>query len=103
AEVDDPHVGVGGGEAVELFGRAVAATVVDEQDLVGAPSALEAGGQFPVELVQRSLFVEDGDDDRDLRAACALVHPPEATQKASGSQPQRSVASRPHAGASPSR
>ena len=59
--------------------RAVAAAVVDEDELVGMPRRVHDRGQPPQELRQVALLVVDRDDDGDPHRAC----PPRTSRTAS--------------------
>ncbi len=66
-ELNHAHARVALVQGPQRVERAVGAAVVHENQLIGSAGGLERRGQFAMELFQIRGFIEDRDDDRDLR------------------------------------
>ncbi|MNY32331.1 hypothetical protein D3C86_1665390 [compost metagenome] len=62
-QVHQPRMGVLGRQLLQLLQRAVAAAVVDVDDLEGLGQPREHRAQAPVQLRDDGFLVEDRDDD----------------------------------------
>jgi hypothetical protein len=60
-------VGILGVEVSEQVRSGIAASVVDEDELVGEARAGEGAGETPVQLRQALRLLEEGHDDAELR------------------------------------
>ena len=72
-EPDDADPRVARPEALQGLERAVRASVIDEDDLVGPPESGADPAELLIELGEALLLVEDGDDQRNLYPSC-YVH-----------------------------
>jgi hypothetical protein len=66
-QFDDADGGIAGAEAAQRQVAAVAAAVIDEDDLVGQADGDQHAREARVQFVERRLFVEDGNDHGQLK------------------------------------